>query len=84
MFAFLGLGFVLLTGVFGGFILVLPEILSAALTYGYILRRDPFDLRRRTELLYYNWKLRRLKARKGFRVVRGSKDDDDPSKQNIH
>jgi membrane associated rhomboid family serine protease len=85
-FALLGLGFVLLSAVFGGFIFVLPELLAAGLTYGYLLRRRNFDIKRRIELLYYNWKLRRLKAKRGFHVVRGvrSDGDDDPSKGHIH
>lgn len=85
-FALLGLGFVLLSAVFGEFIFVLPELLAAGLTYGYLLKRRNFDVKRRIELLYYNWKLRRLKAKRGFHVVKGvrSDEEDDPTERQIH
>jgi membrane associated rhomboid family serine protease len=83
-FALFGLGFVLLSAVFGGLVGVLPELITAGLTYAYLLRRGSFDIKRRIELVYYNWKLRRLKAKKGFRIVRGSKGSDEDSSQQIH
>jgi membrane associated rhomboid family serine protease len=85
-FALLGLGFVLLSAVFGEFIFVLPELLAAGLTYGYVLKRGNIDIKRRIELLYYNWKLRRLKAKRGLHIVRGTQSDkdDDPGKRQIH
>lgn len=85
-FALFGLGFVILSAVFGGVIFVLPELLAAGLTYAYLLRRGSFDFKRRVELLYYNWKLRRLKSKRGFRVIKGIRNDndDDPSKHQIH
>jgi membrane associated rhomboid family serine protease len=83
-FALFGLGFVVLSAVFGGLVGVLPELIAAGLTYAYLLRRGSFDIKRRVELMYYNWKLRRLKAKKGFRVVRGSKEDSDDSSHQIH
>jgi membrane associated rhomboid family serine protease len=85
-FALLGLGFVLLSAVFGSFVSVLPELFAAGLTYGYLLKKRNFDIKRRIELLYYNWKLRRLKAKRGFHIVNGTRDndDDDPSRGQIH
>ncbi len=83
-FALFGVGFVVLSAVFGGFVDVLPELITAGLTYAYLLRRGSFDIKRRMELLYYNWKLRRLKAKKGFRIVRGSKEGNSDSSHQIH
>ncbi len=81
-FALIGLGFVVLNGIFSSFLIVLPDLFTALLTYGYMLRRGRFDVRDlkgRIELAYYNWKLKRLKSRSGLRVVKGSRDDDDSS-----
>lgn len=85
-FALIGLGFVVLTGVFSSFLLVLPDLCAAALTYAYMYRRKLFDLtevKGKIELSYYNWKLKRLKSRSGLRVVKGARDDED-SKPKIH
>lgn len=85
-FALIGLGFVVLTALFSSFFLVLPDLISAGLTYGYMYRRGWFDLgdvKGRLELSYYNWKLKRLKNKTGLRVVKGSRDDDD-SNPKIH
>jgi membrane associated rhomboid family serine protease len=79
-FALIGLGFVVLTGIFSSFILVLPDLFAALLSYGYMHQRRSFDIpeiRRRVELAYYNWKLKRLKSRSGLRVVKGARDDED-------
>lgn len=81
-FALIGLGFVVLSAVFSGVMVVLPDLIAAGLTYVYMYKRRIFNFsetRRRVELAYYNWKLRRLKSKSGFRVVKGSKDDSDPS-----
>lgn len=81
-FALIGLGFVLLSAVFSGVLVVLPDLIAAGLTYLYMYKRGLFNLaetRRRIELAYYNWKLKRLKGKSGLRVVKGSKDDSDPS-----
>jgi hypothetical protein len=79
-FALIGLGFVLLNAVFAGILVVLPDLIAAGLTYLYMYKRGLFNLseaRRRLELSYYNWKLKRLKSKAGLRVVKGSKSDDD-------
>jgi membrane associated rhomboid family serine protease len=81
-FALIGLGFVVLSAVFSGVLVVLPDLIAAGLTYLYMYKRGLFNFaetRRRVELAYYNWKLKRLKGRSGLRVVKGSKDDSDPS-----
>jgi membrane associated rhomboid family serine protease len=79
-FALIGLGFVVLNGVFAGITVVLPDLFAAGFTYIYMYRRGSLrfsELRRKIELAYYNWKLQRLKKKTGFRVVKGSKDDSD-------
>ncbi len=79
-FALIGLGFVLLNAVFSGVLVVLPDLIAAGLTYLYMYKRGLFNLaeaRRRLELSYYNWKLKRLKSKAGLRVVKGSKLEDD-------
>jgi membrane associated rhomboid family serine protease len=79
-FALIGLGFIVLNGVFAGILVVLPDLFAAGLTYLYMYRRGTLnlsELRRKIELAYYNWKLQRLKKKAGFRVVKGSKDDSD-------
>ncbi len=81
-FALIGLGFVVLSAVFSGVLVVLPDLIAAGLTYLYMYNRGLLNFaetRRRVELAYYNWKLKRLKGRSGLRVVKGSKDDSDPS-----
>ena len=79
-FALIGLGFILLNAVFAGIVVVLPDLFAAAFTYLYMYRRGSLnltELRRKTELAYYNWKLKRLKKKSGLRVVKGARDDDD-------
>ena len=79
-FALIGLGFVVLNAIFAGIAVVLPDLFAAAFTYIYMYRRGSLnlsELRRKIELAYYNWKLKRLKKKTGFRVVKGSKDDSD-------
>jgi len=81
-FALIGLGFVVLSAVFSGVLVVLPDLIAAGLTYLYMYKRGLFnfsEIRRRVELSYYNWKLKRLKNKSGLRVVKGSKDDSDPT-----
>jgi membrane associated rhomboid family serine protease len=81
-FALIGLGFVVLSAVFSGVLVVLPDLIAAGLTYLYMYKRGLFNLaetRRKIELAYYNWKLKRLKGKSGLRVVKGSKDDSDPT-----
>lgn len=81
-FALIGLGFVVLSAVFSGVLVVLPDLIAAGLTYLYMYKRGLFNLaetRRKVELAYYNWKLKRLKGKSGLRVVKGSKDDSDPT-----
>ena len=81
-FALIGLGFVVLSAVFSGVLVVLPDLIAAGLTYLYMYYRGLLsfaEIRRRIELAYYNWKLKRLKGRSGLRVVKGTKDDSDPS-----
>lgn len=75
-FALIGLGFVVLAGVFNGFSPVLPELLTAALCYLYMYRGRSFSFFRNIEVRYYEWKLRRLRHKSGFRVIKGSRDDD--------
>jgi membrane associated rhomboid family serine protease len=84
-FALIGLGFVVLGAVFNRIILVLPELITAGLCYALMYRGSFREARRKLELAYYNWKLKRLKSRKGLRLVKGSKgeSDDDP-KPHIH
>ena len=80
-FALIGLGFVVLNAIFAGILVVLPDLFAAAFTYLYMYRRGGInlaELRRRLELAYYNWKLQRLKKKSGLRVVKGSRDDEDP------
>ncbi len=76
-FALIGLGFVLLGAIFNGWITVLPELITAGLCYGFMYRRDLPDIRRRVELAYYNWKLARLKSKKGLRLVKGKRNGKD-------
>ncbi len=76
-FALIGLGFVLLGAVFNGLMTVLPELITAGLCYAFMYRGDLPDIRRRIELSYYNWKLSRLKSKKGLRLVKGKKTDND-------
>ncbi len=81
-FALLGVGFVVLQGVFSSFFQVLPELTSAGLCYAYMFRGQTSNPFRSIEMAYYNWKLKRLKAKRGLHVVppprqhRRSNDDD--------
>jgi len=76
-FALIGVGFVVLGGVFGGFMPVLPELLSVALSYLYMYRHRLFRVRNQLELRYYDWKLKRLKGRSQLRVIKGSRQERD-------
>lgn len=82
-FALIGVGFVFLSGVFGGFIPVLPDVITVALCYLYMYRYTVLSFTRKYELSYYDWKLKRLKQKSGFKVIKGSRSDDDPGHQ-IH
>lgn len=85
-FALIGLGFVVLNAVFVGIMFVLPDLFAVAFTYLYMYGRRGLNLaevRRKVELAYYNWKLKRLKRKSGLRVVKGSRDEDD-SKPRYH
>lgn len=84
-FALIGVGFVLLSAIFGSPIAALPELICAGLCYAYMYRPRSSGVIQRIELAYYTWKLERLKAKTRLKVVKGMKDDDrgDPS-QNIH
>ena len=74
-FAYMGLGFVFLNGVFNGFSRVVPELFAAGITFLYFQKRinarKDESLWQRIELWYYNWKLKRLKAKRGFQVIEG-------------
>jgi membrane associated rhomboid family serine protease len=88
-FALIGVGFVLLSGVFGGFMPVLPELVTVVICYGYMYRHRAFQVKNQLQLRYYDWKLQKLKDRSKFRVIRGSgqgrtnPNDDEPGPQ-IH
>lgn len=77
-FALIGLGFVVLSAIFSSYVVVLPDLCAAGLTYLYMYKRSWLNLaevRRRVELAYYNRKLKRLKNKAGLHVV---KRDDEP------
>lgn len=88
-FALIGVGFVVLSGVFGGFMPALPDLITVALCYLYMYRHRVFKIRNQFELKYYDWKLKKLKGRSNLRVIRGSRDEkavhdeDEPGPQ-IH
>lgn len=82
-FALIGVGFVFLSGVFGGFTPVLPDIITVCLCYLYMYRYNVLSFTRKYELSYYDWKLKRLKQRSGFKVIKGARSDDDSDHQ-IH
>ncbi len=82
-FALIGVGFVFLSGVFGGFTPVLPDMITVCLCYLYMYRFNVLHFTRKYELSYYDWKLKRLKQKSGFKVIKGARSDDD-SDQQIH
>lgn len=82
-FALIGVGFVFLSGVYGGFTPVLPDIITVGLCYLYMYRYNVVSFTRRYELSYYDWKLKRLKQKSGFKVIKGARSDDDSDHQ-IH
>lgn len=90
-FALIGLGFVIIGAAFNGLRSVLPELMTAGLSYAYMYRAYMYggknDFIRRIELKYYNWKLSRLKNKRGLHVVKKSdptsSDKNDPTR-NIH
>jgi membrane associated rhomboid family serine protease len=89
-FALIGVGFVVLSGVFGGFMPVLTELCTVCLCYLYMYRHRFFRVRNHLELKYYDWKLKRLKGRSQLRVIKGSRhkpleedNDEEPGPQ-IH
>ncbi len=90
-FALIGVGFVVLSGVFGGFMPVLPDLITVGLCYIYMYRHRVFRVKNQLELNYYEWKLKKLKKQTNLRVIKGSrakqqpdKDDDDDSEPQIH
>ena len=72
-FALIGVGFVLLTGVFSGFMLVVPELVTIAACYLYMYRHRLFRVRNKLELTFYEWKLRKLKKQTNLRVIKGNR-----------
>ena len=77
-FALIGVGFIVLSAIFSSYVIVLPDLIAAGLTYLYMYKRSWFNFseaRRRVELAYYNRKLKRLKNKSGLHVV---KRDDEP------
>ncbi len=83
-FAYLGVGFAVLNGVFFSFYIVIPDLIAAGLTFLYFRRRRQTEgFFQRIELWYYNWKLRRLKAKRGLRVVEGE-GKKSPTDRQLH
>lgn len=72
-FALIGLGFVVLQGLFSSFAFVIPDLTAALLAYLYMYdggyRRIWSDITNS----YYSWKLKRLKAKRGMHVVTGQR-----------
>jgi hypothetical protein len=92
-FALIGVGFVVLSGVFSGVMPVLPELVTVALCYLYMYRHRMFRVKNQLELNYYEWKLKKLKKQTNLRVIDGNRskqrldhddDDDDESEPHIH
>lgn len=87
-FALIGLGFVVLSAVFSGVLLVLPELITALLCYLYMYRNRALRFKHQLALRYYDWKLKKLKSRSNLRVIKGARDedddDDDETGQQIH
>lgn len=91
-FALIGVGFVVLSGVFSGVMPVLPELVTVALCYLYMYRHRMFRVKNQLELHYYEWKLKKLKKQTNLRVIDGNRskqrldhdDDDDESEPHIH
>jgi membrane associated rhomboid family serine protease len=84
-FALIGVGFVVLSAVFGGLMPVLPDLITVGLCYLYMYRHRIFRVKNQFELNYYEWKLKKLKKQTNLRVIEGSrskqnvdKDDDEP------
>lgn len=92
-FALIGVGFVVLSGVFGSFLPIAPELVTVVLCYLYMYRHRIFRLRNQLELQYYDWKLSRLKNKTKLHVIKGKRTqtsdafnndgDDEPGPQ-IH
>jgi len=81
-FALIGVGFVVLSGVFGGFLHVLPELCTVAVCYLYMYRHRLARIKGSLELTWYERKLKRLKKQTNLRVIKGSRsssDEDDES-----
>jgi membrane associated rhomboid family serine protease len=81
-FALIGVGFVVLSGVFGGFMPVLTELCTVVLCYLYMYRHRLFRVRNQLELKYYDWKLKKLKSRSQLRVIKGARKDSDREDDN--
>jgi membrane associated rhomboid family serine protease len=82
-FALIGLGFVVLQGIFSSFILVFPEILSAGITYWYMYRRGDFQLLKKLQLAYYEWRLKQIRSTHNIRVVKGGRDREEAASQKL-
>lgn len=76
-FALIGVGFVVLTAAFNGVLVVLPDLITVAACYLYMYQHRAFNLKRSLEVKYYEWKLRRLKTKNNFRVIKGFRDHTD-------
>jgi membrane associated rhomboid family serine protease len=74
-FAALGVGFIVLQMLFvPGVLPLLPDMLAATLSYLYMMRGAPsLQPFRFFESAYYNWKLKRLKAKRGIHIVNGNR-----------
>lgn len=81
-FALIGVGFVVLTGAFNGFLPVLPDLITIGLCYLYMYRYRVLNLKRSIELRYYDWKLQRLKSKSNLRVIKGHRDGRDDDDEN--
>jgi membrane associated rhomboid family serine protease len=79
-FALIGLGFVVLSALFSSYLVVLPDLIAAGLTYLYMYKRSVLnfaEVRRRVELAYYNRKLKRLKNKAGLHIVKRDEESKD-------
>ena len=68
-FALIGVGFVFLQGLFSSFVLVVPDLISALLAYLYMYDGGYRRIWSDVTNVYYRWKLKRLKAKRGIHVV---------------
>jgi membrane associated rhomboid family serine protease len=79
MFAFFGFGFVLLDGVFNGWMRVVPNLFTAALAFGLMHGKLRFTFLDRVADTIDRWKLKRLRSKRGLKVVpKPGRSDRDP------